>query len=67
MAQTKNCTQAVMILLHRNFVQDHCTIYTLSQSMDEVWARLDQGERKYAPDKWCQMNVDKPADHHRAP
>lgn len=61
MAQIKNCTHLTWI-----FVQDHCTIYTLSQSVDEVWARLDQGERKYALDKWCQMNVDKSADN-RAP
>lgn len=33
-----------------NFVQGHCTPFNHRHSVSEVWARLDQGEIRYAPD-----------------
>lgn len=35
-------------------VQGHCTPCTQKHSKGEVWARLGQGERRYAQDKWSQ-------------
>lgn len=50
-------------------IQGHRTSFTHRNPVDEVWARLGQGERRYDLDKWSRTvwRIDIQTAHYRAP